>query len=107
MTNPFEDKDGEFYALINDEGQYSLWPAFIDVPAGWAIAHPKAGRNVCLDFIKTNWTDMRPKSLIDARETPGQSSMPRSSRRRQSTAPAPNRLPGRLITNSEPPAHGP
>jgi MbtH protein len=70
MSNPFDDKDGEFLALINEEGQYSLWPAFMDVPAGWTIAHPRASRDVCLNFINTNWTDMRPKSLIDATKAP-------------------------------------
>ena len=33
-TNPFDDPEGSFYALVNDEGQYSLWPAFAEVPAG-------------------------------------------------------------------------
>ncbi|MFH8386632.1 MbtH family protein [Kitasatospora sp. NPDC018058] len=66
MSNPFEDADGSYLALVNDEGQYSLWPAFIEVPAGWRIAHEKAARQVCVDFIEAQWTDMRPKSLIDA-----------------------------------------
>jgi len=35
MTNPFEDENGIYHVLINDEGQYSLWPSFIDVPDGW------------------------------------------------------------------------
>ena len=39
MTNPFDDKSGIFQVLINDEGQYSLWPSFIDVPKGWTIIH--------------------------------------------------------------------
>ena len=30
MTNPFEDENGTYVVLINDEGQYSLWPDFID-----------------------------------------------------------------------------
>jgi hypothetical protein len=34
MTNPFEDENGTYVVLINDEGQYSLWPNFIDLPAG-------------------------------------------------------------------------
>lgn len=66
MSNPFEDKDGVYLALVNAEGEYSLWPAFIDVPAGWDIAHPRDTRDACLDFINRTWTDMRPKSLIDA-----------------------------------------
>lgn len=68
MTNPFEDTDASYFALVNDEGQYSLWPAFADVPGGWRIAHGEDSREACLDHIERNWTDMRPKSLIDAME---------------------------------------
>jgi MbtH protein len=64
-TNPFEDEDGRYYALINDEGQYSLWPVFVDVPEGWTIVHGEDTRKACLDYIEENWTDMRPKSLIE------------------------------------------
>ena len=64
-TNPFEDEDGRYFALINDEGQYSLWPAFADVPDGWSVAHGEDTRKACLDYIEENWTDMRPKSLIE------------------------------------------
>lgn len=66
MTNPFEDNDGTYLALVNDEGQYSLWPAFVEVPAGWRIAHPQDTRQACLDYINHHWTDLRPRSLIDA-----------------------------------------
>jgi MbtH protein len=66
MTNPFEDEDGIYVVLINDEGQYSLWPNIIDVPAGWTIVHPADRRHACLDYINEHWTDMRPKSLIQA-----------------------------------------
>ena len=64
MTNPFEDEKGIFHVLINDEGQHSLWPSFIEVPAGWTIIHKSDNRAACLDFIDKNWTDMQPKSLI-------------------------------------------
>ncbi len=47
-TNPFEDPDGTYLVLINDEGQHSLWPAFIEVPAGWTITHPHDTRQACL-----------------------------------------------------------
>jgi MbtH protein len=65
MTNPFEDENGIYVVLINDEGQYSLWPEFIDVPAGWTTVHQPASRQTCLDYINQNWTDMRPRSLIN------------------------------------------
>ncbi|MGH3779461.1 MAG: MbtH family protein [Pseudonocardiaceae bacterium] len=66
MMNPFEDTDGTYLVLMNDEGQHSLWPAFIEVPAGWRVVHPHNTRQACLDYINENWTDMRPQSLIDA-----------------------------------------
>jgi MbtH protein len=63
-TNPFEDPDAKYLVLINDEGQHSLWPVFADVPDGWEVIFGEEGRQECLDFIETNWTDMRPNSLI-------------------------------------------
>jgi MbtH protein len=68
MTNPFDDEDGEYLVLINNEGQYSLWPTFRAVPAGWTAVGPRGARKTCLDFIDENWTDMRPKSLIEHME---------------------------------------
>lgn len=68
-TSPFDDQDGTFYALVNSELQYSLWPAFAAVPDGWHVVHGGSGgasRESCLDFIEANWTDMRPRSLQDA-----------------------------------------
>jgi MbtH protein len=67
-TNPFEDDEGRYFVLINEEGQHSLWPDFADVPDGWKVIYGEDGRRECLDFIETNWTDMRPQSLIDAME---------------------------------------
>lgn len=62
-TNPFDDDNGSFYVLVNDEEQHSLWPVYADVPAGWQVAFGDASRVACLDFIEANWTDIRPKSL--------------------------------------------
>jgi MbtH protein len=64
--NPFEDPDGRYFVLVNDEGQHSLWPTFVDVPGGWKAIFGEDGRQACLDFIEESWTDMRPKSLIEA-----------------------------------------
>jgi uncharacterized protein YbdZ (MbtH family) len=68
MTNPFEDENGEFLVLVNHEGQYSLWPAFREAPAGWTAVGPRCNRQECLAWIEATWTDMRPKSLIEAME---------------------------------------
>ncbi|MFE2110393.1 MbtH family protein [Kitasatospora sp. NPDC059463] len=58
-ANPF-DGDGEFLALVNDEGQHSLWPAFAAVPAGWSVAHGPCERAAALDWITAHWTDLDP-----------------------------------------------
>jgi MbtH protein len=62
-SNPFEDEDGTYLVLVNDEGQHSLWPEFIDVPPGWTTAHGPDTRAACLEYVETHWTDMRPRSL--------------------------------------------
>ena len=61
--NPFDDDNGSFLVLVNDEEQHSLWPAFADVPAGWRVVYGEADRAACLDYIEQNWTDIRPRSL--------------------------------------------
>jgi len=63
--NPFDDDNGSFFVLVNDEEQHSLWPSFADVPAGWTVVHGEAPRAECLEYIEKNWTDIRPKSLRD------------------------------------------
>ena len=66
MDNPFDDPDGDFLILVNDEDQHSLWPGFAEVPAGWRVIHGAASRAECLDYVERNWTDLRPRSLVEA-----------------------------------------
>jgi uncharacterized protein YbdZ (MbtH family) len=63
VVNPFEDESAAYLVLVNHEGQYSLWPAFREQPEGWTAVGPTGGRQHCLDWIESHWTDMRPKSL--------------------------------------------
>jgi uncharacterized protein YbdZ (MbtH family) len=60
--NPFDDPDGTFVVLVNDEDQHSLWLATLAVPAGWRVVHGPDGRQACLDYVEANWTDIRPRS---------------------------------------------
>lgn len=64
MTNPFENEDGAYLVLVNAENQHSLWPARIDVPEGWTVAHGQDTRRACLDYVEAHWTDLRPSSLL-------------------------------------------
>lgn len=64
MANPFEDDNGSYLVLVNDENQHSLWPAYIDVPEGWRTVFGATSRQECLTYVEENWTDMRPASLV-------------------------------------------
>lgn len=63
MANPFDNENGSFVVLINDEEQYSMWPETIDVPPGWTIVYGTDNKLACQNYIEVHWTDMRPKSL--------------------------------------------
>ncbi|QCX73860.1 MbtH-like protein [Streptomyces sp. YIM 121038] len=71
MSNPFEDDDAQYLVLVNDEGQYSLWPATIEVPAGWEAQFGPDARQACLAHVEESWADMRPLSLVRETESAG------------------------------------
>jgi uncharacterized protein YbdZ (MbtH family) len=66
VSNPFDRDDLEYFALVNHERQYSLWPKFAAIPAGWTKAMGPASKADCLAYIEEVWTDMRPQSLVEA-----------------------------------------
>jgi MbtH protein len=53
----------EFRVVVNDEEQYSIWPADREIPAGWRGDGVVGGKEECLAHIDEVWTDMRPLSL--------------------------------------------
>jgi MbtH protein len=69
MINPFENEESTYHVLVNDEGQYSLWPSFIDVPKGWTVVLELSTRQRCVEYVNEHWTDMRPKSLIQSMQS--------------------------------------
>lgn len=52
-----------YEVVVNDEEQYSIWPAEKPPPAGWHRQGVTGTKDECLDHIETVWTDMRPRSL--------------------------------------------
>ncbi|HET9899047.1 MAG TPA: MbtH family NRPS accessory protein [Streptosporangiaceae bacterium] len=59
--------------VVNDEEQYSIWPAGRELPAGWRTGGFTGSEDECLAYIDETWTDMRPASLrrwIASREQP-------------------------------------
>ncbi|WP_044617209.1 MbtH family protein [Gynuella sunshinyii] len=63
QTNPFDDDSLSFFVLLNDQEQYSLWPAFAAIPEGWRTACGPESRSHCLQYIESHWQDIRPLSL--------------------------------------------
>jgi MbtH protein len=61
----FEDDDQTtiYTVVVNDEEQYSLWPADRELPAGWRAEGTRGTKSECLSRIEEVWTDMRPLSL--------------------------------------------
>jgi MbtH protein len=72
-TNPFESESASYRVLVNDEGQHSLWPDLVAIPAGWRSVFGPDLRAACLSFITESWTDLRPAGLLRATQTPAPS----------------------------------
>jgi MbtH protein len=64
----FDDEDGArlFKVLINEEDQYSLWPATFDVPRGWWETGKHGTQQECTTYVDEVWTDMRPRTVREA-----------------------------------------
>ena len=52
-----------FKVVLNDEEQYSIWPAQRATPAGWRDEGTHGTKDECLDRIEAVWQDMRPRSV--------------------------------------------
>ncbi len=59
----WDSPDTRFHVVVNDEEQFSIWPDFRPLPAGWRTVGVSGGKEECLAHIETVWTDMRPLSL--------------------------------------------
>ena len=62
MNSDDEDKT-VYHVVVNDEGMYSIWPAYKALPPGWRTADKSGLKAECLAHIDEVWTDMRPLSL--------------------------------------------
>lgn len=52
-----------YEVVVNEEEQYSIWPAGREGPAGWRATGKLGLKDECLDYINRVWADMRPLSL--------------------------------------------
>uniref|UniRef100_UPI0039EEBFBC MbtH family protein n=1 Tax=Bordetella sputigena TaxID=1416810 RepID=UPI0039EEBFBC len=63
MMSCFDREGAILRVLVNDEEQYSLWPDFKAIPAGWRDTGVQGDKQTCLAYVDKVWTDMRPLSL--------------------------------------------
>jgi MbtH protein len=61
-----------YKVVLNEEDQYSIWPARRANPAGWTDEGTRGTRTECLDHIEVVWQDMRPRQ-VRLRDTAGES----------------------------------
>ena len=58
-----EEDDREYRVVVNEEEQYSLWLAALEIPKGWRGIGKIGKKAGCLTYVGQVWTDMRPLSL--------------------------------------------
>ncbi|MCC3721476.1 MbtH family NRPS accessory protein [Rouxiella badensis] len=63
MSTDIQSIANDFLAVVNSEGQFSIWPTMKELPAGWNAAGKDGTREECLQYIAHVWNDMRPNSL--------------------------------------------
>lgn len=49
-----------FTVVVNDAGQYSIWPCALAPVPGWTEVGVTGERADCLAHVRTVWTDMAP-----------------------------------------------
>jgi len=63
MAHDEEEDSTTYRVVVNDEEQYSIFPADRDNPPGWRDGGKTGTKSECLAHITEVWTDMRPLSV--------------------------------------------
>ena len=64
----YDSPDTPSTVVVNDEEQYSVWPADRPLPGGWREAGRRGTREECLAHVDEVWTDLRPRSVREAED---------------------------------------
>jgi uncharacterized protein YbdZ (MbtH family) len=60
FSNPFDNREGQFYILQNSQQQYSLWPQQCALPQGWIVVCTPASQEQCTDWLAQHWQTLTP-----------------------------------------------
>lgn len=69
MSSSDREDSTVYKVVVNQEEQYSIWPAERENALGWRVAGKSGLKEECLAYIKEIWTDMRPLTLRRQMET--------------------------------------
>lgn len=47
----------EWQVVVNQRGQYALWPAWRELPAGWQACGVAGDKDECLDAVRRLWPE--------------------------------------------------
>ncbi len=56
----------EYAVVVNDEEQYSIWPAGLPLPPGWYEVGFRGAERDCLERVAGLWQDLCPRSARPA-----------------------------------------
>jgi len=60
FSNPFDNSEGQFYILQNEQQQFSLWPQHCALPQGWTVICTPQSPQACNDWLTDHWTTLAP-----------------------------------------------
>lgn len=63
MVSDLADRASVYKVVVNQEGQFSIWPKGSENPGGWRDEGTSGNKEECLSHIAGAWKDMRPQSL--------------------------------------------
>ncbi len=63
MSSEESEGAGIYLVVINEQGQYSIWPVGRALPPGWKAEGKSGPKAECLAYIEEVWTDMRPLNV--------------------------------------------
>ena len=55
MENNNDWQSGTLLVVRNQEGYYSIWPSYKEIPSGWIDVNVKGTKEECLQYIEKVW----------------------------------------------------
>jgi MbtH protein len=63
MINNTKAVEALYKVVVNQQGQYSIYLKYKELPVGWEECGYEGQKKQCLSYIGSVWVDMRPVSV--------------------------------------------